>query len=336
MILNVLDGQEDGSVLNKMKFGVFLPFYAFEFGEKGRLSPFDRVRDVVLECERLGYDAVWLDDHLMFGKRPILECWTTLSALSSITTKIRLGTMVLCNSFREPSLLAKMAATLDFISNGRLEFGIGAGVQVDEHDAFGIPFLKPHVRIGRMKESVEIIKKMWSEEKASYEGKYYRIREAVCEPKPVQKPHPPITIGGSGEKITLKVTAQFADRYDWGHLPSLELYKHKLDVLESHCKAVGRNFHEIEKSCWLGGQIFIAKNRKELDEKILQLKPKSVSLKDFKKINLIGTPDEFRQKIRQYAGLGVTHFMLFFGGLPNVNCMRLFAKTVVKAMKQTT
>ena len=138
-------------MLNKLRFGVFLPFYAFG-AEKGKPSSyFDSIRDVVLECERLGYHSVWLDDHLMSGKRSILECWTTLSALSSITAKIRLGTMVLCNSFREPSLLAKMAATLDVISNGRLEFGIGAGVQENEHTAYGMPFPKPSVRIDRMK-----------------------------------------------------------------------------------------------------------------------------------------------------------------------------------------
>ena len=321
--------------MNKIKFGVFLPFYAFKVREKSPLSPFDCVRDVVLECERLGYNSVWLDDHLMFQKRPILECWTTLSALASITAKIRLGAMVLCNSFRNPPLLAKMAATLDVISNGRLEFGIGAGVQRDEHAAYGIPFLKPPARVARMKESVEIIKKMWTEEKTSYRGEFYSINEAVCKPKPLQKPHPPITIGGSGEKLTLKVAAQHADRYDWGYVPSLELYKHKLYVLESHCKTVGRDFHEIEKSCWLGGQMFIVPDRKKVDEKVLQLKRKSGSLKDFKKLNFVATPDECRQKIRQYASLGVTYVMLFFGDLPDMSGVRLFAKTVVKAMKST-
>jgi F420-dependent oxidoreductase-like protein len=316
--------------LNKIKFGVYLPFYAFKVEETNPSSHFDRVRNTVLEIERLGYDSVWLDDHLMFEKSPILECWTTIAALSSITAKIRLGTMVLCNSFRNPALLAKMAATLDVISNGRLEFGIGAGVQRDEHVAYGIPFPQPPDRVSRMKEAVEIIKKMWTEEKASYEGKYYRINEAVCEPKPAQKPHPPITIGGSGEKLTLKVAAQHADRCDWGYIPSLEMYKHKLDVLKSHCKAMGRNFQEIEKSCWLGGQVFIAKNRKELGERVLQWKPKNVSLEDFHKHNFAGTPDECRQKIRQYASLGVTYFMLFFGEMPNLSGLRLFAETVVK------
>ena len=319
--------------MKKIKFGVFLPSYAFEFGEKETSSPFDHVQNLVLECERLGYDSIWLDDHLTFREHPVFECWTTLSALSSVTTKIRLGTMVLCNSFRNPALLAKMAATLDVISNGRLEFGIGAGVAREEHDAYGIPFLKPPDRIGRMKEAVEIIKKLWTEEKAGYQGKFYRINEAVCEPKPVQKPHPPITIGGSGEKLTLKVTAQHADRYDWGHVPSLKLYKHKLELLENHCKAVGRDFHEIEKSCWSGGQIFVAQNQKELDEKLLQWKPKNVSVKEFKKLNLVGTPALCRKKIQQYKSLGVTYFMLFFGDLPDMSGLRLYAKTVVKAMK---
>jgi F420-dependent oxidoreductase-like protein len=319
--------------LSKVNFGVFLPFYAFEFVEKNTSPLFNRVRDVVLECERLGYHSVWLDDHLMFGKRPILECWTTLAVLSSLTTRIRLGTMVLCSSFRNPALLAKMTATLDVISGGRLEFGIGAGVQKEEHIAYGIPFPEAKIRIEHMKEAVEIIKKMWTEEKISYEGKHYKINEAICEPKPVQKPHPPITIGGGGEKLTLKITAQYADRYDFGYLPSLELYKHKLEVLENYCRAVGRDPQEIEKSCWPSGQVLIARHQKELSEIVLAHKPKSVSLHDFEKLNLVGTPDDCLKKLQLYADLGVTHFMLFFGDLPSLDGLRLFAGSVMKKMQ---
>ena len=177
--------------LGKISFGVFLPLYAFG------ASSFDFIRDMVLECERLGYDSVHLDDHLMYRKTPILECWTTLSALSAVTTRIRLGTTVLCASFRNPALLAKMAATLDVISNGRLDLGVGAGVQENEHKAYSIAFPKPSMRIERLKEAIIIMKKMWTEEKATYIGKHYRINDAVCEPKPVQKPHLPITIGGA-------------------------------------------------------------------------------------------------------------------------------------------
>ena len=312
--------------MSKTKFGVFLPFYAFTE------QTFERIRNLVLECERLKYDSLWLDDHLMYGKHPILECWTTLSALASLTARIRLGTMVLCNSYRNPALLAKMAATFDVISNGRLEFGIGAGVQEDEHKAYGIPFLKASDRISRMKEATEIIKKMWTEEKANYHGKYYTINEAECLPKPLQKPHPPITIGGGGEKLTMRVAAQYAERCDWGYTPSIEQYRHKLEILKTHCNSVGRDFQEIEKSCWLGGQIFIAQNRQEIDEKVSQWKPQNVSLEDFKKSSFIVTPDECKQKIQEYLGLGVTHFMLFFGDLPGLSGLRLFADKVVKTL----
>jgi alkanesulfonate monooxygenase SsuD/methylene tetrahydromethanopterin reductase-like flavin-dependent oxidoreductase (luciferase family) len=272
----------------------------------------------------------------MIEKMPILECWTTLSALSSVTEKIRLGTMVTCNSFRNPSLLGKMGATLDNISGGRLEFGIGAGVQKKEHIAYGFPFPSSKTRIERLKESVEIIKKMWTEEKANYNGKYYTIRDAVCEPKPLQKPHPPITIGGGGEKVMLAVTAQYADRYDWGYLPSLEQYKHKLKVLKKHCETVGRNIQEIEKSRWLAGQIFIGEDRKKLEERVLQWVPKGVSLEDFKQTNLIGTPDDCLKQIQQYTNLGVTHFMLFFGDFPELRGLKLFAEEVVGKINQIT
>jgi alkanesulfonate monooxygenase SsuD/methylene tetrahydromethanopterin reductase-like flavin-dependent oxidoreductase (luciferase family) len=316
--------------LGKLSFGVFLPFYAFEPKERSGGLSFDVVRNMVLECERLGYHSVHLDDHLTFGKKSIFECWTLLSALSVVTTRIRLGTTVLCASFRNPALLAKMAATLDVISNGRLDLGIGAGIQENEHTAYGITFPKPSTRIERLKEAVIILKKMWTEEKATYTGKYYRINNAVCEPKPLQKPHPPITIGGSVEKLTLKTQAQYADRIDWGYLPTIEQYKHKLQILQNHCKTIGRNFQEIQKSAWLSDQIFIAENQKELNMKIPHWKPKDVATDTFKSLHLVGTPDEFAQKIRDYTDLGVTHFMLYFGDLPQTEGLQIFAEKIIK------
>jgi F420-dependent oxidoreductase-like protein len=305
--------------LNETKFGVFLPFYAFQ-KVSGRY--FDVLRNVVLECEKCGYHSVWLDDHLMYKNSSILECWTTLSALSSITKRIRLGTMASCNSFRNPALLAKMASTNDVISNGRLELSIGAGAQEPEHTAYGIPFPSPKDRIDRMDEAVEVIKKMWAEEKASYSGKYYQIKEAVCEPKPQQKPHPPITIAGGGEKLTLKVTAKHADRYDWGYLPSPAVFKHKLAVLQNFCQAINRDFQEIEKSCWPAGQIFL--HQEEFERKPANVLPETETA------SFTGTPQELMGLIKQYQDLGVTFFMLFFGDLPNVDSLRLFANAFIK------
>ena len=317
-------------MLNKIKFGVFLPFYAFR-NQKSTSQLFNQLHDVVLECEQLGYDSVWLDDHMMLNKMPILECWTTLSALSTITEKIRLGTMVTCNSFRNPALLAKMAATVDNISNGRLELGIGAGIQKNEHNAYGFSFPSPSARIERLGEAVEIIKKLWTEEKASYNGKHYLIQDAACEPKPLQKPHPPIVIGGGGEKLTLRVTAQHADRYDWGYLSSFEEYRRKLKVFEKHCEAVGRNFDDVEKSCWPAGQMFIGEN---IDKLVSQWLPEGVSLEDFKQANFVGTPDDCIKLLLPYANLGVKQFMLFFGDLPSLDGLRLFAEKVVPNIEQ--
>jgi alkanesulfonate monooxygenase SsuD/methylene tetrahydromethanopterin reductase-like flavin-dependent oxidoreductase (luciferase family) len=309
--------------LARVTFGVFLPFHTFD-------ASFDLVRDVVLECERLGYTSVHFDDHFMYGKAPVLECWTKLSALAAVTSRIRLGTTVLCSSFRNPALLAKMAATLDVISNGRLDLGVGAGVQESEHVAYGFAFPKAVERIERLKETVVILKKMWMEEKATYLGKYFRIVDAVCEPKPVQKPHPPITVGGIGENLTLGVQAEVADRVDWGYLPTIQDYEHKLRVLRSYCDGVGRDFGEIQKCAWLGGQIFLAEDRKELDMKLEEWKPRDVSLDSFRFLNFVGTPDEMMQRVREYIDLGVTHFMLFFGDFPRTEGLEVFAERVIK------
>jgi alkanesulfonate monooxygenase SsuD/methylene tetrahydromethanopterin reductase-like flavin-dependent oxidoreductase (luciferase family) len=321
-------------VLSKVTFGVFLPFYALKT-EKSASTSFSQIRDVVVECEQSGYHSVWLDDHLMFKQNPILESWTTLSALSSITTGIRLGIMVTSNAFRNPGVLAKMASTVDIISNGRLEFGIGAGVQKEEHIAYGFTFPEPQVRIERMKETVEIVKKLWTQEKTTYEGDHYHLSDATFEPKPLQKPHPPITIGGSGEKHLLKVTAQLAVRCDFGYLPSLEQYKYKLHVLEKYCDVANRNFGKIEKSYWPASQIIIAPNQEELDKKVQRLKPKTVSSEDFEKNTLVGTPDVCIAKLQPCLDLGVNHFMLFFGELPETSGLKLFARIVAKKLEST-
>ena len=300
--------------LNKVHFGVFLPFYALQT-QTGPYEMFTRLCDLVLECERLGYHSVWIDDHLMYGKTPLLESWSTLAAFASITCSIRLGTMVTSAAFRNPAVLGKSYSHRRRISNGRLEFGVGAGVQSEEHEAYGFTFPEPSARINRMREVVEIIKSLWTREKTTYEGKHFRVNGAFCEPKPLQKPHPPITVGGAGEKFTLKVTAQYSDRADFGYLPSLEEYKHKLSVLEKHCNAFGRPFVKIQKSCWPAGQIILGENRSGLEDKINHLKPKAVSRRDYEKYTFVGTPEEFLNVLQPYRELGVAHFMLSFADL---------------------
>ena len=293
---------------------------------------FNRVRDIVLECEKLGYHSVWLDDHLMYNDWPILETWTTLSALAPLTKRIRLGTMVTCAAHRNPALLAKTAATLDVISGGRLELGIGAGVQENEHKAYGFDFPKHHIQVERLAEALEVTRLLWTEKKANHQGKYFVLKNAVCEPKPLQKPHPPITVGGCSELLMRKATAPYADRFDWGLLPSVEAYKNKLESLKNHCAAIGRDFGEIEKACWPAGQVLIAEDSRVLAEKVSKLKPVDVSLEDFRKTTLAGTPDECLERLQVYADLGVTCFMLYFADFPRTESLKLFAEAVARKM----
>jgi alkanesulfonate monooxygenase SsuD/methylene tetrahydromethanopterin reductase-like flavin-dependent oxidoreductase (luciferase family) len=240
--------------------------------------------------------------------------------------------MVSCNAHRNPALLSKMAATLDVLSNGRLELGVGTGAQEAEHVAYGFGFSPPSVRIARLSEALEVIWRLWTEEKANYQGKYYRLTNAVCEPKPLQKPHPPITVGGRADLLIQKVTAKYADRFDWGFLSSIEVYMHKLAFLENQCKAIGRNLSEIEKSCWPGSQVLIAQNQRELSKKISQGKPAMASMEDFKKTTLMGTPVECIEQLQVYVDLGVTYFMLFFADFPSLDGLRLFAENVMDKM----
>ncbi|MEM3941827.1 MAG: LLM class flavin-dependent oxidoreductase [Candidatus Bathyarchaeia archaeon] len=312
-----------------IKFGVYLPFYSFGFN-CSRYRSFEILKEVVLRCEQLGYHSVWLDDHVMYGDKPILECWTILSALSTLTRKIRLGTLVLCNQFRSPALLAKMAATLDVISDGRLEFGIGAGIQREEHEAYGFPFPNLRTRAEQLSEALEIIKRMWTMEESTFNGLHFRINRAKCVPKPIQKPHPPVIIGGVSKSI-LEVTAKYADRFDWGPL-SVDQYERKLSLLETYCRKVGRNLECIEKSCWVRGAIYLASDKQELKQKICAWKPENVPLDVFNKMNFVGTPDDLINEMQPYLDMGVTFFMLYFGDLPAGESLKIFAETVLREL----
>ena len=168
---------------------------------------FESIRSLAAAGEELQYDSIWLGDHFFYSEQPFLECWTTLSALSCATKKIKLGTQVLCNSYRHPPLVAKMAATLDVISGGRLILGLGAGWHKREYEAYGIPFRRDGIRVSRLEEAVKVIKKMWTQPATTFKGKHYVVKDARCEPKPIQKPHPPIWIGGNGNRI-LRIAAR--------------------------------------------------------------------------------------------------------------------------------
>ncbi len=250
--------------MSKIKFGVTInasPDMLYR-------SDYDSIKKIALECENLDYDSIWAMDHLMWGdleEGSVFEAWTLLSALAVETKKIKLGPLVGCNSFRSPSLTAKIAATLDVISKGRLIFAYGAGWKELEYRAYGYRFEDAVTRLKQMHEGITLIKKLWTEERTSFKGDFYEVKDAICNPKPVQKPHPPIMIGGGGEKYTLRIAAEIGDIWDcFG--ASIEEYKRKVNILQEHCDNIGRKIDDLELS-W-SGTFLIAKDEKKLNKRI--------------------------------------------------------------------
>ena len=198
------------------------------------------------------FEHAWLFDHFapiggLDINGPCLEGWTLLAAYAARTTRLRLGLMVTGNTYRHPAVLAHIAATTDVISNGRLDFGIGAGWNEYEHSSMGIPLYKPGERIRRFGEACEIVKRLFTQPTTDFDGRYYQLKEARCEPKSVQKPYPPFVIGGGGEQLTLRIVARYADVWNFAGGP-VETFKHKVEVLHGHCAAVGRDPSAIRLS----------------------------------------------------------------------------------------
>ena len=296
----------------------------------------------VLKAEELGFDAVWAPDHLMLGRdRAEYECWTLLSAIAGMTEDVRMGSLVLCNDYRNPALVAKMAATLDIVSGGRLELGLGAGWHDAEYDAYGWEYRDGFERLMRLDESIRLMKRMWDAggEGASFDGDHYRIEDAACAPPPVQDPHPPILVGGQGEDVTLKLVAKHADVWNTdvfnGDVATLE---HKIGVIEDHCGTVGRDPDEIEYS-W-DGHVFCTRDEEELDrfldlmlpiqfEEEYQDQPTIETEADARDYFVIGTPEECAAAIEERIDAGVTKFQGWFVDFPSLDGMELFAEEVM-------
>ncbi|HYC22555.1 MAG TPA: LLM class F420-dependent oxidoreductase [Candidatus Bathyarchaeia archaeon] len=284
------------------------------------------------EAERLGYDTVWLDDHFYGVVTPPesdqLESWVTMAALARETSTIRFGTLVGCNSYRNPSLVAKMAASLDVISGGRLELGLGAGWYQGEYEAYGYEFPAIGKRLAQLAEALEICRRMWQDERASFAGRHYRVDAAWNNPKPLQKPHPPIMIGGGGEKVLLKLVARHAQAWNMGGSP--QDFRHKIEVLDAHCRALGRDPGEIERS-WFGPLII-----DEDEERLAQRLRKRAERSGGAAIDartIVGTPPQVVARIREFAALGVTHFIAMFGRVDDLRATRLFAERVIPAFR---
>jgi F420-dependent oxidoreductase-like protein len=233
-----------------MKFGIHNPSWLFGTEPDGI---FDAVKAKAQWAEEHGFTWFSVMDHLIqIGNvgapdEPFMEGWTILTALAAVTRRIRLATLVSSVHYRNPTHLAKIAAGVDQISRGRLTFGIGAGGFEGEYKQYGWEFPpRPAVRIRQMEEATRLILALWTEKRTTFQGKYFHAQDAILEPKPVQKPHPPVMIGGGGEQLTLRAVARLADACNVGGAP--EMVRHKFEVLRRHCEAEGRNYDEIERT----------------------------------------------------------------------------------------
>ena len=314
-------------LMTELDFGIQIePQFGFTY---------ERIREIAVEAERLGFESIWLSDHFFLTKESIgtncLECWTTLAALARDTTTLRMGPMVSAQSYRSPALLANIAASLDHISDGRLYFGIGAGWKMVEYEAYGYPFPKPATRIRQLDETIEIVKRMWTQEKATFKGRHYSVEDALCYPHPVQKPHIPVWVGGSGS-LTLKVSARHADavNFAWSQPPAF--FEERLGVLRRHCSKIGRDYDEIRKSAGL--MITMEETEEELEAELEDQRRKADT--QYRRYlsrqppNVVDTPEVVAERMGEYVALGIDHFILRFNYGEEIQKMELFMDKVRK------
>ncbi|MFQ5919904.1 MAG: LLM class flavin-dependent oxidoreductase [Thermoplasmata archaeon] len=324
-------------------FGVMIPqgWFAELPPRQPPAKQYSEMTRMARELERLGYTSGWLFDH--FRPHPSIpdaqvpttstfECWTGLSALARVTKRLRLGSLVSVVAYRSPALLAKMAACLDVISRGRLEVGIGAGSFEQEHRAYGFPFAPPRTRITQVAEAIQILHLMWREEKASFEGEHFVVREAPCVPKPLQPGGPPLTVGaGTGRELPiLGLAARWADRANLLRCSPDECAR-QLQILRGHCREVGRDYDTLEKSVHLG--LLIGRDGEAVDERVRSRKPSGIALEAFRAQlelgTVIGTPEEVADRLGEYLDLGVTYFVFQVDGALEDEPLRLFADDVM-------
>jgi len=308
---------------NDINFIVRLHQAGFDYGY---------LREVFRAADGLGYDGASLYDLLGI---PTLECWTTLSALAAETERIRLTPMVLANLYRNPGTLAKMAATLDVISDGRLVLGIGAGGGEGDHRAYGLPYPSTRERVAMMGEAVEVIRLLWSGERVSFEGEFYRLDNALCDPAPVQQPGPPILIGGSGERYLLRAAAAHADITNMRADMSIEEHEAKRRVLDAHCEAVGREPSEVALSH--NAHVFIGEDEAAVEQVLAEHAARhGVSPERFRASlgnAIVGTPSQCVEQLRRYADYGIGWFFLLFPEPVGTGDLELFAEGVLPAFR---
>ena len=268
------------------------------------------------KIEELGYHSLWVYDHFHTvpspTQDPTYECWSLMAALSQTTSKVRLGQMCTCNSYRNPAYLTKVASTIDVMSGGRLEYAIGAGWYDQEYKAYGYDYPSAGVRLKMLEESLIIFKKMTTEDEASFEGEYYQINKAINQPKPIQKPHPPLWVCGGGEKVTLKLLARYGDYGNWD--VDVEGFINKSNILREHCKNENREFSDIGRT--LHTNVIIGENQADLDSKIEKISDFTSIPKDmYLSKPLVGVKNKVFEKIDEFESHGCSYLIAYIADI---------------------
>jgi F420-dependent oxidoreductase-like protein len=329
-----------------MRYGAFIPQgWRLDLVGIDRQEQWPTMLDVARTLESSGFESAWVFDHFHTVPVPTqessYEAWTLMAALAATTDTIRLGQMCTCNSYRMPSYLAKLAADVDVISNGRVEMGIGAGWYEHEYLGYGYEFPKPSVRIGQLREGVEIMRRMWTEDEVHYDGTHYRLQGAISRPKPVQEPMIPMWIAGGGEKLTLRVAAEYADYTNFGW--SFDEFNRKSEILAEHCRAVGRDYDGIVRSSNFG--IMVAETETALDQRFDALEARMTPIIGVEKAaemragyasgpnGLSGTPNQIVEALQPWMAAGLDYVIGYFPDATyDRSSLELFGREVIPAL----
>lgn len=310
--------------MGRVQFGLILPGDALDKARRHRyLDDVNRL----LSIAKGHFDSAWYIDHLQSEDRDVVEGWTALTYLSALHPEFQWGHMVLCQSFRNPALVAKMGATLQLMSGGRFILGIGAGGQEAEHRAYGYDFLPGHARVAALDEAMQIIKALWTQERSTFAGEHYRVENAWCEPKP--DPLPPVMIGAFRPQM-LRLTARHAD---WWNVSStgIDAYRAYVREFVAACAAVGRDPATVRRT-WGGGCV-CAPTEAEVAALMAPRQQAGEDVAFQPGEDFIGTPAQLIAQMQPFIDLGVDYFMLDCGGFPNLTTVETLVREVLPAFK---
>jgi F420-dependent oxidoreductase-like protein len=309
-----------------MRLGIELP-QDWQVGQKDPVEAYEAMARVAQEAEACGFFSVWLFDHMHVPaasqptRQQAFECWTSTAALARDTKRIRIGQLVTNNGFRQPALLAKMASTVDILSHGRLSLGIGAGWYEPEYLAYGYPFPDTATRLRQLRESLHIIKALWSEAEVSLQGQYTRVSAAINQPKGMQQPHIPLLVGGKGEQVTLKLVARYADACNLTH-PTLQDLAHKFALIKRYCAEIGRAEQEIQRTIYVN--CFPGRSEAEALAKIANV-AHILTFEHIRDRGLFGTPAMIRRRLLELEQHGVQEVIISRRSLLAEESLELFA-----------